>query len=77
VGKTTHQGIGVETLGIEGLFVGLLDRNGDTLALDVIEHYVEEIGVLQILTPLKETEKVRSLQLGTLKLLSTSEDERL
>ena len=56
--------------------VGLLDLNGDTLALGVIEHYVEEIGVLRILTPLKETEKVRPLQLRSLKLLPSSEDER-
>ena len=56
--------------------VGLLDLNGDTLAFGVIKHYVEEIGVLRILTPLKETEKVRPLQLRSLKLLPSSEDER-
>ena len=66
----------VEAIGIKGLLVGLLDLDGDTLALGVTEDYVEETGVLRILTPLKETEKVRSLQLGSLRLLPSFEDER-
>jgi polynucleotide 5'-hydroxyl-kinase GRC3/NOL9 len=62
-------------LWIIGLLLGLKDLNDDTLALGVIENYVEERRLLRVSTPLQSIEKVKTIQLGSLRLTSSYEEE--
>jgi polynucleotide 5'-hydroxyl-kinase GRC3/NOL9 len=63
------------SLRINGLLIGLKDGNDDTLALGLTRNYVEEKKVVRISTPLREIERVRVLQLSSLRLLLLFEDE--
>ncbi len=63
-------------LGINGLLVGLKDTNDDTLALGVIRNYSEEKKVVRVLTPLGETEKVKTIHLSSLKVIPLYEESR-
>jgi polynucleotide 5'-hydroxyl-kinase GRC3/NOL9 len=63
------------SLRINGLLIGLKDRNDDTLALGLIRNYVEEKKVVRISTPLREMERVRTLQLSSLRPILLFEDE--
>jgi polynucleotide 5'-hydroxyl-kinase GRC3/NOL9 len=63
-------------LRINGLLIGLKDIRDDTLALGIIENYVEEEKRLRIITPLNDLEKLKSIQCGSLKLTPSFEEER-
>lgn len=63
-------------LWIKGLLLGLKDWNGDTLALGVIENYREEERILRATTPLNQMEKLKTIQLSSLKLNPSYEEER-
>ena len=61
-------------LRISGLLIGLKDSNGETLALGVIRNYIEEKKVVRVLTPLGETEKVKTIHLSSQKVIPLYED---
>jgi polynucleotide 5'-hydroxyl-kinase GRC3/NOL9 len=63
-------------LQIDGLLIGLKDLNDDTLALGVIKNFFGEEKVLRISTPLRELERVKMIQLSSLKLTPSYEEER-
>jgi polynucleotide 5'-hydroxyl-kinase GRC3/NOL9 len=63
-------------LSLKGLLLGLKDVNDETLALGVIEDFDKEGRRLRISTPLNDIEKVKSLQLSSLKLTPSYEEER-
>jgi polynucleotide 5'-hydroxyl-kinase GRC3/NOL9 len=63
-------------LRINGLLVGLKDSDDETLALGVIRNYIEEKKVVRVLTPFGETEKVKTIQLSSLKVIPLYEDSR-
>jgi polynucleotide 5'-hydroxyl-kinase GRC3/NOL9 len=63
------------SLRINGLLIGLKDGNDDTLALGLIRNYFEEKKTIRIFTPLKEIQRVRKIQLSSLRLILLYEDE--
>jgi len=63
-------------LKINGLLIGLKDSNDETLALGVIRNYFEEKKVARVLTPLREMERVKTIQLSSLKVIPLHEEER-
>jgi len=64
-------------LRINGLLIGLKDSNDETLALGVIRNYFEEKKVARVLTPLREMERVKTIQLSSLKVIPFYEEERI
>jgi polynucleotide 5'-hydroxyl-kinase GRC3/NOL9 len=64
------------TLSIKGLLLGLKNSDDNTLALGILNHFSEEKRLITLLTPLKETGNVRTIQTGSLRLTSSFEDER-
>ncbi len=48
--------------------MGLTDSEGDTLSLGLIVSYDDEERMLQLFTPHKDPQKVKSIQLSTLRL---------
>jgi polynucleotide 5'-kinase involved in rRNA processing len=62
------------SLRINGLLIGLKDGNDDTLALGLIRNYVKEKKVVRISTPLREKERVKALQLSSLRPILLFED---
>ena len=65
------------SLRINGLLIGLKDSNDETLALGVIRNYAEEIKTVRVLTPLREMERVKSIQLSSFRLILFYEEEKL
>jgi polynucleotide 5'-hydroxyl-kinase GRC3/NOL9 len=63
------------TLRINDLLVGLKDGNDETLALGLTRNYFEEKKMLRLSTPLQEIQKVKKLQLSSLRLLLLYEEE--
>jgi len=63
-------------LKINGLLVGLKNDNDETLALGIIRNYSEEKRILRISTPLKEVERVKTIQLSSQKVIPLYEEER-
>jgi len=63
-------------LRMNSLLIGLKDGNDETLALGLTKNYFEEKKVLRVSTPLREMEKVKTIQLSSLRLLLLYEDER-
>jgi polynucleotide 5'-hydroxyl-kinase GRC3/NOL9 len=63
------------SLRINGLLIGLKDRNDDTLALGLIRNYVKEKKVVRISTPLREMQYVKTLQLSSLRPILLFENE--
>jgi polynucleotide 5'-kinase involved in rRNA processing len=63
-------------LKINGLLIGLKDNDDETLALGVIKNYSEEKKVLRVLTPLRETQEVSTIQLSSQKIIPLFEEER-
>ena len=63
-------------LRINGLLIGLKDSNDETLALGIIRNYVEEMRDVRVLTPLREIERVKSIQLSSQKVIPFYEEER-
>ena len=62
-------------LKINGLLIGLKDSNDETLALGVIRNYFEEKKVARVLTPLRDIQGVKIIQLSSLKHILLYEDE--
>ena len=56
-------------LKMNSLLIGLKDENDDTLALGLIRNYSEERKVLTVFSPLQEIQKVKTIQLSSLRLL--------
>jgi len=63
------------SLRIKGLLIGLKDENDDTLALGVIRGYFEEKKTIRVLTPLRETQRVKTIRLSSLRPILLYEDE--
>jgi len=63
-------------LRINGLLIGLKDSNDETLALGVIRNYIEEKKMVRVLTPLRGTERVKTIQLSSLKVVPLYEEPR-
>ena len=64
------------SLRINGLLIGLKDSGDETLALGVIRNYLEEKKAVRVLTPLPDTQRVRTVQLSSLKVIPLNEEER-
>ena len=62
------------SLRINGLLIGLKDSNDETLTLGVLRNYIEEKKVVRVLTPLGETEKVKTIHLSSLKVIPLYEE---
>jgi len=65
------------SLRINGLLIGLKDNNDDALALGLIRNYFEEKRLLRILTPLQDIQKVKTIQLSSLKIILLHEEEKI
>ena len=63
-------------LKINGLLIGLKDNNDETLALGLIRNYSEDKKVVRILTPLRDIQRVKTIQLSSLKVIPLYEEER-
>ena len=63
-------------LKINGLLIGLKDSNDETLALGVIRNYFEEKKVVRVFTPLRDIQRVKTIQLSSLKVIPFYEEER-
>jgi len=63
------------TLRINSLLVGLKDETDETLALGLTRHYFDEKKMLRLFTPLQEIQKVKTIQLSSLRLLLLYEEE--
>jgi polynucleotide 5'-hydroxyl-kinase GRC3/NOL9 len=63
------------SLRINGLLIGLKDVNEDTLALGVIRNYFEEKKVVRVFTPLREIQRVKTIQLSSLRPILLYEEE--
>jgi len=64
------------SLRINGLLVGLKDGDDETLALGVIRNHFEEKKVIRVFTPLREIQRVKTIQLSSLKIIPIYEEER-
>ena len=62
-------------LKINGLLIGLKDSSDETLALGVIRNYLAEKKVVRVLTPLSDIQRVKIIQLSSLKVIPLYEDE--
>jgi polynucleotide 5'-hydroxyl-kinase GRC3/NOL9 len=60
-------------LRVNGLLVGLKDRDAETLALGLIRNYQPEKKVLRILTPYPDLAEVKAIQLSSLKMIPIEE----
>ena len=63
-------------LRISGLLIGLKDDNDETLALGVTRNYFEEKKLLRISSPLREIERVKTIQLSSQKVIPLYEEEK-
>jgi polynucleotide 5'-hydroxyl-kinase GRC3/NOL9 len=61
-------------LKINGLLIGLKDSNDETLALGLIKNYFEEKKILRVSTPFREMERVKTIQLSSLKVIPLYEE---
>jgi polynucleotide 5'-hydroxyl-kinase GRC3/NOL9 len=57
------------------LLIGLKDENDQTLALGLTKNYFEEKKMLRLSTPLQEIQRVKTIQLSSLRLLLLYEEE--
>ena len=62
-------------LKISGLLIGLKDSKDDTLALALIRSFVAERKRVRISTPLREIERVKTMQLSSFRHILLNEDE--
>jgi len=65
------------SLWINTLLIGLKDDNDNALALGLIRNYSEERKRLRILTPLQDIQKVKTIQLSSLKIILLYEEEKI
>jgi polynucleotide 5'-kinase involved in rRNA processing len=56
-------------LRINGLLIGLKDSGDETLALGVIRNYLPEKKVVRVLTPVIDIQRVKTIQLSSLKII--------
>jgi len=63
-------------LRINGILIGLKDGNDETLALVLTRNYVEVKKVVRVSTPLRDIQRVRTIQLSSLKVIPLYEEER-
>ncbi len=63
-------------LKINGLLLGLKDGNDETLALGVLRNCSEEKKGVRVLTPLQDVQRVKTIQLSSLKVIPLYEEER-
>ena len=63
-------------LRINGILIGLKDGNDETLALALARNYLEVKKVLRVSTPLRDVQRVRAIQLSSLKVIPLYEEER-
>jgi len=64
-------------LKMNSLLVGMKDENDDTLALGLIRNYSEDRKILRVSTPLQEIQKVKTIQLSSLRLLLLFDEDNL
>jgi polynucleotide 5'-hydroxyl-kinase GRC3/NOL9 len=62
-------------LRMNGLLIGLKDGNDETLALGLTKNYFEEKKAVRLSTPLREMERVKTIQLSSLRIVLLYEDE--
>lgn len=62
------------SLRINGLLIGFKDANDDTLALGLLRNYFEEKKVIRVFTPLREIQRVNTIQLSSLRLVLLYEE---
>lgn len=62
-------------LRMNGLLIGLKDENDETLALGLTKTFFEEKKALRLSTPLQEIQRVKTIQLSSLRLLLLYEEE--
>ena len=62
-------------LRINGLLIGLKDSNDETLALGIIKNYFEEKKMVRVSTPLRETQRVKTIQLSSIKVILLHDEE--
>jgi polynucleotide 5'-hydroxyl-kinase GRC3/NOL9 len=60
-------------LKINGLLIGLKGSNDETLALGLIRNSDPEKKILRVSTPLKEIEKVKAIQLSSIRHILLNE----
>ncbi len=65
------------SLRINGLLLGLKDSHDETLALGVIRNYLEQKKAVRILTPLRDIQRIKTIQLSSLKVIPLNEEERI
>jgi polynucleotide 5'-hydroxyl-kinase GRC3/NOL9 len=63
------------SLRINGLLIGLKDSRDDILALGVLRNYFAEKRVVRVLTPLTDIQRVKTIQLGSQKVIPYHEEE--
>lgn len=61
-------------LKIQGLLIGLKDGNDETLALGLIKTSVPEKKIVRVSTPLREIERVKTVQLSSFRRILVNED---
>jgi polynucleotide 5'-hydroxyl-kinase GRC3/NOL9 len=64
-------------LRINGLLIGLKNHNDETLALGSTKNYFEEKKILRVSTPLREMERVKTIQLSSFRHILFYEEEKL
>jgi len=64
-------------LRINGLLIGLKDSNDETLALGMVKNFLEEKKAVRISTPLQDIQRVKTIQLSSLKVIPLYEEERV
>ena len=77
---TTSNGLSIpleRALSVRGLLFGLKDSQDETIALGLIQSHQEDSGRVRVLTPLRDPERVTRLQLSSLRLLASFEEERI
>ena len=62
-------------LKMNGLLIGLKDENDETLALGLIKTFFEEKKAIRLSTPLQEIQRVKTIQLSSLRLLLLFEND--
>src|SRR4030042_247566 len=62
-------------LRINELLIGLKDSNDETLALGIIKNYFDEKKMVRVSTPLRETQRVKTIQLSSIKVILLHDEE--
>ena len=63
-------------LRINGILTGLKDGNDETLALALIRNYLEGKKAVRVSTPLRDIQRVKTIQLSSHKVIPLYEEER-